>query len=63
VQKYKNHSIDDPTLSEFAGEYTVVSWNMHEKLGRVLELTDGNYRCPQCGLMTLRFEDSGLCWD
>lgn len=54
---------DDPTLSEFAGEHTVVSWNMKEKLGRVLELTDGNYRCPQCGRMTLRFEDSGLCWD
>jgi len=54
---------DDPMLSELAGKHTVVSWNMGEKLGRVLKLTDGNYRCPQCGRMTLRFEDSGLCWD
>jgi hypothetical protein len=26
-------------------------------------LTDGNYKCPRCGNMSLRFEDTGLCWD
>ena len=54
---------DDPTLSECAGGRTVTSWNMEEQLGRELNLTDGNYRCPQCDQMTLRFTDSGLCWD
>jgi len=54
---------DDPTLSESAGGRTVASWNIQEQLGRKLNLTDGNYRCPQCDQMTLRFTDSGLCWD
>ncbi|RPJ41893.1 MAG: hypothetical protein EHM27_04830 [Deltaproteobacteria bacterium] len=54
---------DDPTLSEGAGKRTVANWNIEEKLGRELKLTDGNYKCPQCGRMTLRFAHSGLCWD
>lgn len=54
---------DDPTLSECAGERTVASWYIEEQLGRELKLMDGNYRCPQCGCMTLRFAGSGLLWD
>lgn len=53
---------DDPTLSECAGGRTVTSWNIEEQLGRELKLMDGNYRCPHCGQLTLRFADSGLCW-
>jgi len=56
-------SYDDPTLSGRAGKCTVTSWNMQVQLGRELKLTNGNYRCPQCGQMTLRFADSGLLWD
>lgn len=54
---------DDPRLSESTGTNTVASWNMEMQLGKELELTDGNYKCPKCGQMTLRFTDSGLCWD
>ena len=54
---------DDQTLSECAGENVVADWNMEEELGRTLKLTDGNYKCPRCEQMTLRFADSGLCWD
>ena len=54
---------DNPTLSRSVGEdvelETVTSWNMKEKLGRELILTNGIYRCPQ----TLRFADNGLNWD
>lgn len=54
---------DDPQLSESLGQHALVEWNMQRQLGRELKLTDGNYRCPKCQKMTLRFADSGLCWD
>jgi Zn finger protein HypA/HybF involved in hydrogenase expression len=54
---------DDPTLLECPGKHVVASWNMGKQLGRELKLTDGDYRCPRCGQMSLRFADSGLCWD
>jgi hypothetical protein len=54
---------DDPALLQGAGEGIVAGWNMQEQIGRELKLTDGKYKCPQCGHMTLRFADSGLCWD
>ena len=54
---------DDSSLLEAPGEHTVANWNMDEQLGRELILTDGSYKCPQCGQMTLHFMDSGLCWD
>jgi|APEBP8051072210_1049370.scaffolds.fasta_scaffold00719_4 hypothetical protein len=41
----------------------VASWNVKEPLGRSLDITDGNYRCPRCGQMTLQFSDTGLRWD
>ena len=54
---------DDPSLSEGEEGYIVAGWNMEEALGRKLSLTSKNYKCPQCGQMTLRFEKGGLCWD
>ena len=54
---------DDPRLVGSPGQRVVAQWNMREQLGRELLLTDGNYRCPKCRGMTLRFADSGLCWD
>lgn len=54
---------DDPALSEDAGGHIVASWNVEDQLGRNLNLTDGNYRCPHCEQMTLRFKDSGFRWD
>jgi Zn finger protein HypA/HybF involved in hydrogenase expression len=54
---------DDPTLLEHAGSRSVGSWNVKEQLGRELKLTDGRYRCPRCGRMTLQFAEGGLMWD
>ena len=54
---------DDLTLSDGTGKHEVTSWNVKNRLGRVLKLTDGNYTCPKCGQMTLHFENSGLFWD
>jgi len=54
---------DDPRILGSPGEGTVAEWNMQERLGRELILTDGSYKCPKCGKMTLQFADSGLCWD
>lgn len=54
---------DDPRLSEAAGHRVVAQWNVRQELGRELLLTDGRYRCPECGGMSLRFVDSGVFWD
>ena len=54
---------DDPRLMGTAGERVIAEWNMEERLGRRLILTDGSYICPKCEQMTLRFADGGLCWD
>lgn len=54
---------DDPRLSDSPGQHTVAEWSMQDELGRDLRLTDGNYRCPKCGKLTLRFTDSGVVWD
>jgi hypothetical protein len=54
---------DDPRLAGAPGDHAVAEWNVENSLGRVLVLTDGTYRCPRCGQNTLRFVDTGLCWD
>jgi len=54
---------DDPRLSGSPGDNHVVEWNTEDQLGRELVLTDGKYRCPKCGKMSLKFRDSGLFWD
>jgi len=45
------------------GEHAVAEWNMEQQLGRTLRLTGGNYRCPKCQEMTLRFAFGWECWD
>ncbi len=54
---------DDARLSESKGRNLVAEWNMEDQLGRVLVLTDGKYRCPKCGNMSLEFHEGELCWD
>ena len=54
---------DDPQVLGEAGQNVVAGWDVSDVLGRELELTDGKYRCPKCGKMSLRFEDAGVCWD
>jgi hypothetical protein len=61
---------DDPTLSVCREKPPIAKW---EQLLRWLgirkerpeqwKLTDGNFKCPQCGKMSLHFKDSGLLWD
>lgn len=53
---------DDPALNDGSETRTVFDWQVDERLGRVLKLTDANYRCPRCGKMSMKFEDVG-CWD
>lgn len=45
------------------GSQVVASWNMEDALGRELLLSDGDYKCPACGAITLRFSDGGMLWD
>jgi predicted RNA-binding Zn-ribbon protein involved in translation (DUF1610 family) len=53
---------DTPSLQDCAGEFTVASSNKQEQLGRILEINSGDYKCPSCGNMSLKFKFSG-CWD
>ena len=50
----------DPCLLGETGKHTVAEWRFHEK---PIVLTDGKYKCPRCGKMTLTFKHSGLMWD
>ena len=52
---------DDKKACKSEGE-EVFSWNVKDKIGRVLKLTDGKYICPACGKFNLTFTDMG-CWD
>ena len=54
---------DQPEIIKRRGKNVVASWNMEEKLGRELELTDGDYLCPSCGDFHLTFAHTGLMWD
>lgn len=54
---------DPEELCNERGEATVASWNISDRLGRELVLTDGRYYCPSCNSFGLRFQDAGLCWD
>jgi hypothetical protein len=53
---------DDPGLLGTPGLKIVAEWRMQDQLGRDLQLTDGQYKCPRCNKYTLRFEESG-CFD
>ena len=52
---------DNKTLS-IPGKNIVFEWNTEKAVGRNLILTDGKYRCPVCGRMSMQFRDIG-CWD
>jgi len=54
---------DAADLSSSVGTSADVEWNAEERLGRQLVLTDADYECPRCGMMSLRFGAAGLCWD
>jgi predicted RNA-binding Zn-ribbon protein involved in translation (DUF1610 family) len=54
---------DDPRLIGSLGKSNVVEWNVAHTFGRDLMLTDGNYKCPKCGKMTLTFDHGDLLWD
>ena len=54
---------DNPDLSRKPGRRVVESWSAKRVLGRDLNLTNGNYRCPKCSHLTLRFLNTGLNWD
>lgn len=54
---------DDPRLQARPGGHVAEEWRPGDAAcGRVV-LTEGEYRCPACGQMTLTFTDSGLVWD
>lgn len=54
---------DSPELTDSTGAINVVSWPPIKKKGRRLVLTDGKYKCPKCGEMSLQFTQGGLWWD
>lgn len=53
---------DSEELMQVKGK-AVVTWNVKEKLGRILVLTDGKYLCPSCKKFEMTFEAGTLCWD
>lgn len=65
--KCRGHDLvpyDDPRLIGTPGSRNVAEWNMQDSLGRELVLTDGTYKCPKCGKMSLTFGDGvALLWD
>lgn len=54
---------DSPELSGSPGKEVIAEWNVEDRLGRNLALTDGTYECPRCETMSLRFSCGGVCWD
>jgi hypothetical protein len=53
---------DSKELMKIQGR-TVESWNVQDRLGRVLILTDGKYFCPQCNKFEMTFLPGSVCWD
>lgn len=63
-QSYDLLPYDDPQLIGTLGNRNLAEWNMQDSLGRELVLTDGTYKCPKCGKMSLIFnDDSAVLWD
>src|SRR5665811_564210 len=54
---------DDPRLSKIPGKRKVKGWTLGGKRGRELILTNGNYMCPKCKKLWLRFRKGSLHWD
>ncbi len=53
---------DSPELIKRAGN-PIETWNAAGELGRVLVLTDGEYRCPKCKEFKMTFKPAGILWD
>jgi ribosomal protein L37AE/L43A len=53
---------DTSEMRSSVGENIVFEWNIIDKIGRILVLTDGNYLCPSCKKYKLRFKSAGF-WD
>ena len=60
VTAYDDARLSEPPESE--GLFPVADWDATPRLARELQLTNGRYRCPKCGQMSMKFEMSGL-WD
>lgn len=54
---------NDPKLSDGAGEEMVVLVNIPYMKCSNFVLTDGNYLCPKCQNVMLRFTKSDMVWD
>ena len=55
---------DEPEASNAPGGAEVFSWNITDRLDRVLKLTSGHhYICPGCGTYNLSFSSEMVCWD
>jgi hypothetical protein len=52
----------DPQMIKNPGTKTIASWNLPEPKNKQVELTDGDYFCPNCGKFHLHFRPSGH-WD
>lgn len=65
--KCRGHDLipyDDPRNIGTLGPRKLANWNVQDSLGRELILTDGTYKCPKCGKMSLTFDDdSAENWD
>ncbi len=52
----------DPQMIQKPGTKTIASWNLPEPQDKQIELTDGDYFCPNCKKFHLHFKHSGH-WD
>jgi hypothetical protein len=53
---------DNNQLLKKEGENLVAWWNVSDKIGRVLVLTDGEYLCPACNKYHMTFRPSTV-WE
>jgi len=54
---------DDDRVIGVKGDQNIVSWDVSWKLGRILTLTNGSYKCPKCKNLTLEFWRLIYNWD
>ena len=53
---------DSPELIKAKGK-PIEGWNTEAVLGRIVEITDGEYLCPNCQKFSMTFKSTGLLWD
>ena len=54
---------DDDRVIGIKGDQNIVSWDVSCKLGRILTLKNGSYKCPKCENLTLEFWRLMFNWD